>query len=179
VNVEQFIGLVILGLVAGVIGTLIGAGGGFIVIPFLLLMAHVWPASFSASAQEADFNPANNIAQLATIVEESPTIVTQPASLIITQGQSAVFSVVAAGAPPLRYFWLFNGSALAGQTNPVLALTNVPGSADGTYQVVVSNRVGQVLSEPAILTVLVPVSITEQPQGSTNQRLICAGRSAW
>ena len=41
-----------------------------------------------------------------------PTIVTQPTNQAATVGQSASFTVVAAGSPPFSYQWYLNGSSL-------------------------------------------------------------------
>lgn len=55
---------------------------------------------------------------------------------------------------------------LPGQTNAWLTLTNVSLNDAGTYFVVVTNAYGSVTSSPATLTVNVPASITQQPQGA-------------
>ena len=44
----------------------------------------------------------------------APNITTQPASTIVTVGQSATFSVAASGSAPLSYQWQQNGSAISG-----------------------------------------------------------------
>lgn len=54
---------------------------------------------------------------------------------------------------------------LAGQTNATLTLTNVSTNDAGTYFVVVTNAYGSVTSNPATLTVNVPVAVTQSPQG--------------
>jgi hypothetical protein len=46
----------------------------------------------------------------------SPIITTQPMNVTVLAGQPASFHVVATGAAPLFYQWLFNGDALAGET---------------------------------------------------------------
>jgi outer membrane protein assembly factor BamB len=71
-------------------------------------------------------------------------------------GQSATFAVVATGAGPLNYQWQKNGMAIAsGATSSTY--TTPPAVATDTgaqFRVVVSNSAGQVISNPATLTVL-------------------------
>src|SRR3954465_10179536 len=45
-----------------------------------------------------------------------PTITLQPASLSVTEGQAASFTVAAAGAAPLAFQWQRNGADIAGAT---------------------------------------------------------------
>jgi hypothetical protein len=54
---------------------------------------------------------------------------------------------------PLHYQWHFQGAALAGKTNSSLVLTNVRGSVQGGYHVVVSNSVGAITSVVATLLI--------------------------
>jgi hypothetical protein len=91
-------------------------------------------------------------------------------------GSTAVFHVTAGGKPPLRYQWHFNGTNLLGGTNISLTLTNVQLTDAGIYSVTVTNiypvagtnRSGSATSSNAVLTVLMPPSITLQPVGCTN-----------
>src|ERR1700675_238136 len=45
-----------------------------------------------------------------------PSIATPPASVDVTVGQTATFSVIAAGTAPLSYQWQRNGANIAGAT---------------------------------------------------------------
>ncbi|HEX3626090.1 MAG TPA: choice-of-anchor tandem repeat GloVer-containing protein [Verrucomicrobiae bacterium] len=96
---------------------------------------------------------------------EGPTpyleIVTNPASLTVTQGYNATFSVVAEGYPlPLSYQWYLDGLALSdaggisGSGSPTLNLTAVQPDQAGNYYVVVTNSFGSVTSSIAELTVI-------------------------
>ena len=81
----------------------------------------------------------------------------------MTQGQTVTFSVVAAGAQPLAYFWgvrcstndfLFAGCGCLPPnvpTLPTLTLTNITEQCPGQYFVVVSNASGMVTSQVATL----------------------------
>src|SRR5205823_8750816 len=82
---------------------------------------------------------------------------------------TALFNVSANGTAPLGYQWQFNGASLAGANTPSLTISNVQPVADeGSYTVVVTNSAGAITSAVATLTVLVPPSITAQPQSRTN-----------
>jgi hypothetical protein len=84
----------------------------------------------------------------------APTITTQPANQTVTAGQTATFSVVAAGTAPLTYQWQKNGSVISGATAASYT-TPVTTTADSgeLFRVVVSNSAGNVTSNSASLTV--------------------------
>ena len=98
-----------------------------------------------------------------------PVLLTQPQSLTNVLGTTATFWVTATGAEPLAYrwqklsaigSWLNYGSVTA--TN--LSLTNVQAVHAGDYRVVVTNLGGAATSAVARLTLLLPPTITNQPQ---------------
>ena len=91
------------------------------------------------------------------------SITSQPQSQTVAAGSSATFTVAAAGAAPLNYQWQFNGTNLSGATSTSLTLTGVQPANTGSYTVVVTNSAGLVTSAVAVLTVLVPPTITTQP----------------
>jgi hypothetical protein len=84
----------------------------------------------------------------------APTITTQPANQTVTAGQTATFSVVAAGTAPLTYQWQKNGSVISGATAASYT-TPVTTTADSgeLFRAVVSNSAGNVTSNSASLTV--------------------------
>jgi hypothetical protein len=97
-----------------------------------------------------------------------PTWLSQPVSLTVTQGQTAVFSASADGTAPLTYQWYYNtNTLLSGQSGTGLTLTNVQGTNAGSYSVRVSNAGGNITSTQATLTVLTPPGITTQPQSQS------------
>ncbi|MEY2409469.1 MAG: hypothetical protein QOF48_2139, partial [Verrucomicrobiota bacterium] len=122
----------------------------------------------AVAAAELDLNGANNSSVEMTTVLASPRITTQPLSRTITNGGSAGFSVIATGAPPLRYQWNLNGSVLVDETNSALAIPNAQPANAGSYAVRISNNVGAVDSQVAILAVLVPPAISIPPLSRTN-----------
>lgn len=82
-----------------------------------------------------------------------PVITTQPASVTVTAGSSATFSVTATGSGTLTFQWFFNNNAIAGATNFVHVVNNAQTFNAGNYHCVVTNAVGSVTSNTATLTV--------------------------
>jgi len=109
----------------------------------------------------------SEVAQL-TVVRQ-PKVLDPPSeqNITITNGSSITFSVLAEGTPPLFYQWLFEDSPLADATNSTLTLSNVTFSQSGRYSVLVSNPHGSTVSNVAVLTVVSPPIITQQPQNQT------------
>ena len=87
-----------------------------------------------------------------------PWIIAQPASQVVTNGQTAVFSVSAAGTPTLAYQWRKNGTNLLGMTGSSMAITNAGPANTGSYDVVVSNSMGMVVSSSAALLLASPAN---------------------
>jgi Leucine-rich repeat (LRR) protein len=96
-------------------------------------------------------------------------IAVQPQSQTVVVGNGALFSVTATGYGTLNYQWQFNGTPLAGATGSALALINVQPTNAGSYTATVTNTLGSATSTVAVLTVLVPPSITLQPASRTNE----------
>ncbi len=80
-----------------------------------------------------------------------PRITANPVSQVLTGGQSVVFSVMAAGTPPLSYQWRKNGTNVPGANWVSLALTNVQATDLAGYDVLVSNLCGCTTSAVAVL----------------------------
>jgi hypothetical protein len=96
-----------------------------------------------------------------------PSIATQPTNEALVLGQNATFAVVASGTPTLAYQWNMNGTNLAGATNASLTLNNIQTMDAANYSVSVTNSWGSTTSEVATLSILLPPSITNQPQSQT------------
>lgn len=97
-----------------------------------------------------------------------PTITTPPADVSVSQGNSAQFSVVAAGTYPFTFQWLKDGTAISGATYSSYSISTTQAADAGAYSVTVSNAAGHVTSAAATLTVLPPLapsfsfSVTQQ-----------------
>src|SRR5438309_7359925 len=101
----------------------------------------------------------------------APSITTQPASQTVTVGQTATFSVVAAGTAPLSYRWMKGGTTISGATSTSYTTPPTTSADNGSqFTVMVSNTVGSVTSNAATLTVsaaAVAPSISTQPASQT------------
>ncbi len=97
----------------------------------------------------------------------TPAFLTSPASLAAIPGDTAVFSVLAAGAGPLTYQWRLaglpltdgptpSGSIISGSTTDTLTITQLSQADDGSYDVAVTTACGSAISTPATLTVHCP-----------------------
>lgn len=93
-------------------------------------------------------------------------VTTQPQSQTVNQGANVTFTVAATGST-LSYQWNKNGAAISGATTTSLVLNNVQSSDAATYTVDVSNSFSIDTSVNAVLTVIIPPSITTQPQSQT------------
>ncbi|MCL4785706.1 MAG: immunoglobulin domain-containing protein [Verrucomicrobia bacterium] len=84
---------------------------------------------------------------------EPASVVTHPQSLTRTVGQSATFSLVAAGTAPLTYQWQKNGLNLAGAVAASFTIASVQTNDAGSFRCLVSNALGSATSSVATLTV--------------------------
>jgi hypothetical protein len=87
-----------------------------------------------------------------------PVVIAGPRSTSVLLDQSASFSVIADGSPPLYYQWKRNGIPLANGTNDHTLLPHAKFSDGGSYSVIVSNVQGPVTSAEATLSVTLPVA---------------------
>jgi hypothetical protein len=90
----------------------------------------------------------------------APNIVSQPANVNVSGGQSASFSVGATGIPDPGYQWLDNGVPISGANSATYNISSADATNAGSYSVVVSNGSGSVTSLVATLTYVLPVANT-------------------
>lgn len=97
-----------------------------------------------------------------------------PVSKSVAAGQGVFFSVSASGTPPLAYRWYKNGDPLNsggrffGTATDTLQIANVQAGDAGEYHVVITGVAGnQRPSNPATLSVVLPPTITQQPEALT------------
>lgn len=83
-----------------------------------------------------------------------PFITSQPASLTISEGGRAVFSVSSLGSTPFTYQWQKDGVNIAGETGASLTIENADPADGGNYSVTVYNAAGDATSNVATLTVI-------------------------
>jgi subtilisin-like proprotein convertase family protein len=103
---------------------------------------------------------------LVSVVDQTlPQLVAPPAPVSVLPGETATFTADVLSCSPLTYQWFFNGTTPVGGNSPILTLTNVAGSQQGLYSVVVSNANGAAPGGQAQLTVIdiVPPVMTIPP----------------
>ena len=107
---------------------------------------------------------------LALVNDGSPVILHPPVGLTAYTGRDVTLQATAAGAQPLSYQWLFNGTNIPGATNTSLIIPNVQFANAGNYQLFVSNSINTALSLPAPLTVISNNTLTflSTPAAQTN-----------
>ena len=100
-----------------------------------------------------------------------PTLTLQPASQSVVAGNAVSFTIATAGTPPIGVQWRLNGTNLAngggisGATALTLTVASVEVAHAGNYSAVINNPIGTATSSNAVLTVLLPPTITIQPVG--------------
>ena len=120
----------------------------------------------SYSAFLSDGTGGTNSTNAVLTVGIPPSIISQPSSLTVTQGQSATFSVGASGTP-LSYQWFKSGVAILAATNSAYTIPSTLENNGGAYWVVVSNFLSKATSSIVTLAVFTPVTITLQPSSVT------------
>jgi Immunoglobulin I-set domain/S-layer homology domain len=115
--------------------------------------------------------------------ERVPLSVSAPSSLSICSGTDANFSVIAQGQPTLTYVWrkggvpLVNGGRISGADTSSLTIAATIPTDTGSYDVVVTDGVGQMLTStaadltvadaPAQPTLTSPLSVAVSSTGNT------------
>jgi hypothetical protein len=102
-------------------------------------------------------NGANTSATVTVVVQpatnvSAPQILLQPLSQEGFLKGTVTFSSFTAGAAPLRYTWLKNGTVISGATASNLTLANLTAKSAADYQLIVANSYGKATSVVAALT---------------------------
>jgi hypothetical protein len=130
-------------------------------------------ANFIVTVTNSVSSATSNAATLT--VNVPPSITSQPASRTVNAGQTATFSVAAAGTGTLSYQWKKNGNTIGGATSSSYTTPVASVSDNGAqFTVTVSDQVSSVTSNAATLTVSGPPSIIAQPASRT----VVAGQTA-
>lgn len=141
------------------------------------------PATSGAASQELVLNSSSVTVSIVVTAEDTtttktytvtvqrnfagaPRIVVQPIPRIIAPNGSVTFNVEAVGSATLSYQWRKNGLNVAGATTSSYSLPSVQTANAGTYSVVVTNTLGSVTSDGALLTVA-KAGVTGFPQITT------------
>jgi hypothetical protein len=105
--------------------------------------------------------------------------IAQPAGVMLTGSTNltnygsttngvANFSASALGNGLVTYQWRFKGSPIPDANGTTLTVTNVDLSLQGNYDVVVTDAIGSIVSQPAFLGVLIKPVIVVWPSAQTN-----------
>ena len=136
--------------------------GTSVVQPFGQDKTNFFIPNVQPSAAGPYFVIATNLAGAATsevaflTVLVPPTIFAQPQNQTVNPGQTVTLSVLADGTQPLTYQWLLNGNLIADANGPSLTINGVRPDQSGIYRVIVANAAGAVMSQEAMVMVLVP-----------------------
>ena len=93
-----------------------------------------------------------------------PNILTQPEDTEVCTGRTLQLTVGATGSDP-TFQWRKDGQNIAGATTGILRITTVKASDAGTYDCVINSCDQSVTSDPAEVTINIPPTIVEHPQG--------------
>jgi alpha-tubulin suppressor-like RCC1 family protein len=100
-----------------------------------------------------------------------PNFNLQPVAQSVITGSNVTFTAAVTGTAPFSYQWFLEGTQLAddghffGVGTPSLTISNLTTADAHYYSLVVTNVSGSVTSTPALLTVLVPPTVTLNPVG--------------
>ncbi|MCX5688965.1 MAG: immunoglobulin domain-containing protein [Planctomycetota bacterium] len=92
-----------------------------------------------------------------------PTIVANPQSVSTCLELSATFTVEFSGQPAPTFQWFHDGLVVQGATSSSLTIGSLTNSDAGTYWCELTGTCGSTRTTDALLSVLVPVEITQDP----------------
>ncbi|MEI9864728.1 MAG: right-handed parallel beta-helix repeat-containing protein [Limisphaerales bacterium] len=111
-----------------------------------------------------DVGTTTSLPILLRVLPSKALIVSGPFPSTVTAGNQAMFNGDVLGSAPLTFQWYKDGMLLAGAVFSHLIISNAQAATAGTYQLLVSNYLGTVISGGAALTVLpTKPSFTSQP----------------
>ncbi len=116
----------------------------------------VWTTALTSAQMASIYNAGQagkDLSQADQYQNLPPTLTSQPQGATRFVGETAAFTVKAAGTAPITYQWQLNGKPIAGATNATYSLASVKASDAGDYVAVVTNPGGSVTSSVAKLTV--------------------------
>jgi sugar lactone lactonase YvrE len=105
----------------------------------------------------------NNVIRKAVPDSGQPLVLTPPPSQSAPAGSSVLLTCVTSGTAPLSYQWLFDGTNIPGATDAALSVTNLQAADAGSYQLLLTNSVGQALGAATVLSVTGAPMIAANP----------------
>ena len=88
----------------------------------------------------------------------APVFTVQPASQTVMAGGSVTFTAAATGNPSPSFQWQKNGVNISGATSASYTISGAAANNEASYTVTASNSVGTVMSNAALLSVMVAPS---------------------
>lgn len=125
-----------------------------------------------------DYNRVQVTTSCTSITHTVPVILTQPQSLIVNEGDEAIFYVTAVGAT--GYQWRKDGVTIGGAISSSYTIPTAEAADEANYSVVVTTAGAPLTSDDASLTVLVNASyeVTEFTEGGDVFYLVTAANTA-
>lgn len=131
-------------------------------------------SNFSVAVTNAGGTVLSNNALLTVIPAGIPPVITtQPASVSVAVGGTAVLNVVASGTAPFTYTWMKDSNVVGNAQT--LTLANITQAQAGNYQVMVSNLAGSAFSNIAVVTVVSAGASTKDWMTLTGELFDAAG----
>lgn len=96
-------------------------------------------------------------------VTTPPQIFIHPQGKDVRLGSNVTFSVTAVGSGELSYQWRRDGVDIPGATNTTYDVPDAQLEDEGAYAVLVGDVNGIVISEPALLRILIDLAFVQQP----------------
>lgn len=96
----------------------------------------------------------SNAAKVVVSATSLPLVVRPPLNQTRAIGESATFEITVMSSPPPTYQWRKDGRNIAGATMTILTIANLQPSDAGSYDVLVSNSRGGVLSPAGRLNII-------------------------
>lgn len=144
-----------------VFGGLASGSNATVVLTFMPTNVAGFTNTVVVSAPQTDLRPENNVTAARVEIEVPPVITLHPIGLTATNGDTVMFTADATGTAPLSLQWQRNGINVLGATNAMLTIASVTPNHAGNYRLRAANRVGVALSEPALLRVYGPPTISD------------------
>ena len=85
------------------------------------------------------------------IIDEAPAIITQPASVAVYPGSSAVFDVIVSGQPYPSFQWMIDFEPVENATESIFVVPDVGMGASALVTVTATNVLGSVSSLPVLM----------------------------
>lgn len=92
----------------------------------------------------------------APVACDEPTETSAPEDQTVALGEEVVLSIGSSGSGPLRHQWRHNGVPIPGALFPTYIIANVGEDDQGTYDCVLENPCGTLVSSEAVVTIGVP-----------------------